>query len=213
MSDADRWSPRLPLPGPEPELEGFDLCQLIASGGTSQVHKAWQKNLHRWVAIKWIQPPLEASEDWVALFRREALATSSLSHPNIVKIFEVGSSAGAIWLALEWVDGVSLAEALCDGPFTTQATLEIMRQIVAALRHAHQRGVVHRDIKPSNILINDEGHVWVADFGIASVRQLGLGDTALMPTLLHAGSALYMAPERLSGHAGTSQPAEDVYAL
>jgi serine/threonine protein kinase len=194
-------------------IPGYEVRELIGVGGMGRVDKAWQASLQRWVAIKSIPSLGPDGRSLGEHLRREALATSSLSHPNIIKIFEVATTAESVFLVLEWVDGVNLRELLESGPVGLASAMDIIRQTVAALRHAHARGIIHRDIKPSNILINDEGHVWVADFGIASVRTSTLATgTSADQTLLHAGSAAYMAPERLREVVEPS-PQEDVYSL
>lgn len=198
--------------GALPDITGYILHEPIGEGGSGTVHRAWQESLKRWVAVKWIPAPVNAASDWFTQLRREALATSSLSHPNVVKVYDVGHADGAIWLAMEWVDGVNLRELLAEGPLDLAAMLDITRQIVAGLRHAHQRGVIHRDVTPSNILVGDEGHVWVADFGIASSCMAGVSTTRTSQTFLHAGAAAYMPPERLRG-LESAAVTEDVYSL
>lgn len=197
-----------------PALVGFDFHETLGVGGMGRVEKAWQKSLQRWVAVKCIPAEPGQTEEFCQILMREALATSSLSHPNIVKVFDVATQGGDVFLILEWIDGESLSQLLRMGTMDLHDVLELVRQIVGALRHAHQRGIIHRDIKPSNILINEDGHVWVADFGIASVRRAELSAATCLrqPTLLHAGCAAYMAPERLTG-SGECGPTEDVYSL
>jgi serine/threonine protein kinase len=194
-------------------IPGYEIRELIGVGGMGRVDKAWQSSLQRWVAIKSIPTRGPDGRSLGEQLKREALATSSLSHPNIIKIFEVATSEDSVFLVLEWVDGVNLRELLENGPVELDTAVDIIRQIVAALHHAHERGIIHRDIKPSNILINDDGHIWVADFGIASVRTSNvIPGTKADQTLLHAGSAAYMAPERLRQGVAAS-PQEDVYSL
>lgn len=211
---SDLFHAALPLPPAlDLSIPGYEIREPIGVGGMGRVDKAWQMSLQRWVAIKSIPTHDGNGRALETLLKREALATSQLSHPNIVKIFEIGSSETGVFLILEWVDGVSLRDILQSGPVDLETAMDITRQIVAALRHAHQRGIIHRDIKPSNILLNDEGHVWVADFGIASLQAASVVvGTRAEQTLLHAGSAPYMAPERLLG-AAQACAREDVYSL
>ncbi len=222
-------------PFPE-ELGDFRLLERLGGGGMGVVFRAQQRSLGREVALKLIRPEQLYFDGARERFRREVEAIARLSHPGIAAVFACGEERGVPYYAMELVDGVSLDDVLrrlrgrspqslsgrdfaCafSGPIDgelfqlpwLEACLELVRQVCAALEHAHSRGVVHRDIKPSNVMLTREGRTLVVDFGLASQRgaERLTGAGALM------GSTAYMSPELASGKAFEADARTDVYSL
>jgi tRNA A-37 threonylcarbamoyl transferase component Bud32 len=176
-----------------PQLE---ILELIGLGGMGFVYKVRQPSLDRIVAIKILSPELSRDLAFAERFAREARTLGKLNHPNIVMIFEHGEKDGFYYLIMEYVDGVNLRQAMRSGRFTPEQALAIVPGICDALQTAHEQGIWHRDIKPENILLDREGRVKIADFGIARI----VGDPQRDFTLTRTGNALgsisYMAPEQ-----------------
>jgi serine/threonine-protein kinase len=179
----------------------FRLEQVLGHGGMSEVWLAHDLELERLVAVK-----LLSSAGTAPRFEREARSAASLSHPNIVGVFDYGQFEGRPYLVLEYVPGGTLAERLST-PLSDEVVAEIARDIAAGLAHAHEHGIVHRDLKPSNVLFDDEGRAKIADFGVARA----LSDATLTTTGAVVGTAQYMAPEQATG--GEVGPESDVYAF
>ena len=216
-----------------PELEVYEL---IGRGGMGAVYKARQKELERLVALKILPPEIGRQESFAQRFAREAQAMARLSHPNIVVIYEFGhrvstepALAGDYYFFLmEYVDGLSLRQLLSTGTVSPKEALAIVPQICDALQYAHDRGIVHRDIKPENILLNRQGQVKIADFGLAKLVGLP-GTTGVLPVApetapqptgpgacptLEAvmGTPDYMAPEQVACPSEVDHRA-DIYSL
>jgi tetratricopeptide (TPR) repeat protein/tRNA A-37 threonylcarbamoyl transferase component Bud32 len=197
---------------------GYEILEEIGRGGMAVVYKARQAGLNRFVALKMIHaatPP-----ETLARFRREAETVARLDHPNIVKIHEFGDLDGQPYLALEFVEGGSLASKL-TGPLAPRVGAALIKSLARAVGHAHDRGIVHRDLKPSNVLLSFDGGAsgaatpgaWVpkiSDFGLAKdlTRELTQTQTGAI-----MGTPSYMAPEQATGRMHQVGPAADVYAL
>jgi serine/threonine protein kinase len=192
-----------------PQLE---ILGLLGRGGMGFVFKARQPNLDRFVAIKLLPEDLALKNQFTERFNREARALAKLNHPNIVTIFDFGRTGGFFFLIMEHVNGVNLRQAMSAERFLPTEALGIVPKICDALQYAHEQGVLHRDIKPENILLDQKGHVKIADFGIA--KLVGEDQTAL--TLTGTGAALgtphYMAPEQLE-HPSEVDHRADIYSL
>ncbi|HAZ37726.1 MAG TPA: serine/threonine-protein kinase, partial [Clostridiaceae bacterium] len=146
----------------------YILLEKIGDGGMALVYKARCQLLNRYVAVKILRPEYIQDEEFVKKFKRESLAVASLSHPNIVSIYDVGQEDDIYYIVMEYVKGCTLKEYIKEkGKIGYVETLNIVRQIALALEHAHKNGVIHRDIKPHNILMTEDGNVKVTDFGIA----------------------------------------------
>jgi serine/threonine protein kinase len=190
-------------------LDGrYRLGSLLGVGGMARVYLASDRVLERQVAVKVLSPPYAQDPVFVERFRREARSAASLSHPNIVAVFDSGSDAGEHYLVMEYVAGQSLAELLADqGRLAPRRAAELGVEVCAALAAAHAQGLVHRDVKPANVLVGAEGRVKVADFGIvkaaATVTLTGNG------TVL--GTAAYLSPEQAQG--GPVDARSDLYSL
>ena len=203
-----------------PQLE---LIELIGRGGMGAVYKARQKELDRMVALKILPPGVGDAAAFAERFTREAKALARLSHPGIVTIHDFGRVDGLYFFVMEFVDGVNLRQLLASGGVSPREALAIVPQICDALQFAHDQGIVHRDIKPENILLDRNGRVKVADFGLAKligkeneVTTAGGGGPTLSRTLTEAdtvmGTPRYMAPEQAEHPARVDHRA-DIYAL
>jgi len=176
-------------------LGQYELRGVIRHGGMSTVYKAYQPALQRLVAVKVLAFP--GDPEFVARFQREAYAVAALQHPNIVQIYDYGEHDGQVYLVVQYVeDGRTLADLL-GRPLAPQRALVVMEQVLAALGHAHERGIVHRDVKPSNVLLASPTWAMLADFGIA--KLLLEAAPKLTATNLVVGTAAYMAPEQAFG--------------
>jgi serine/threonine-protein kinase len=192
------------------DFGSYELIEEIGRGGMGVVYKARQKSLDRLVAVKMILASHLASEEHVRRFQVEARAAARLRHSNIVHIHEVGQVHGQHFFAMEFIDGVSLAQRLAQGPIEQPTAARLVCQVARAVAHLHREGVVHRDLKPSNILIDSEGQPYVTDFGLAKFFS-GSGDPTATGVI--AGTPSYMAPEQAAGHGSQVGPASDVYSL
>ncbi len=194
----------------------YKFISVLASGGAGVVYKAENLRLGKPVAIKMIRDEALSGSDVEARFLQEAKATSHLSHPNIVSIYEFGTSIdGRPFLVMEWIEGVSLSQLIKqDGPLSMETALSIFEQVCDAMTHAHKRGVLHRDLKPSNIMLTKDSsgawHSHIIDFGIAKVTE-HYGTPELTRTGEVFGTPLYMSPEQAAGKKVDHR--SDVYSL
>ena len=186
----------------------YRLRRELARGGMAAVWEAEDKVLTRRVAIKVLHPHLAGDDGFRTRFRREAVAAARLAHPHIVTTYDTGRDADVAYIVMELVDGTTLARLLkAQGPLPVAKAIDVAVQVADALACAHTHGVVHRDVKPANILLRDDGHVKVADFGIA---KAGAGHD-LTRTGVVMGTAKYLSPEQVSGH--PADAGSDIYAL
>jgi len=173
------------------------------------VYKARQASLDRFVAIKVLPRRLAADASFVERFGREARSAAAIRHPNIIEVFSIGQDKGHQYIAMEFIEGETLADILKrDGRLSPDRALEVMKQVASALARAHASGILHRDIKPSNILIDTAGWVKVADFGLAKHQGVDASVTDTGHTL---GTPLYMPPEVAEGR--PADPRRDLYSL
>jgi len=172
------------------------------------VWEAEDKVLTRRVAIKVLHPHLAGDDGFRTRFRREAVAAAKLAHPHIVTTYDTGRDAEVAYIVMELVEGTTLARLLkSSGPLPVTKAIDVAVQVADALACAHAHGVVHRDVKPANILLREDGHVKVADFGIA---KAGAGND-LTRTGVVMGTAKYLSPEQVSG--SPAEAGSDIYAL
>ena len=199
-----------------PQLE---ILECLGRGGMGVVYKARQKTLNRFVALKLLAPERVRDTQFAERFTREAQALAALSHPNIVTIYDFGQAGGFYFLLMEFVDGLNLRQLLRLRKFTPEEALAIVPPLCDALQLAHDRGIVHRDIKPENLLLDKDGHVKVADFGIA--KMLGVvdvtgksGGTSAPENSTQAavGTPGYSAPEQKTDPQRVDSRA-DIYSL
>jgi len=180
----------------EAKLQGFEILSVVGHGGMGVVYKARQKALDRVVALKVLPPAVAAAPGFAERFAREARALARLTHANIVAVHDFGETDGLCWLVMEYVDGLNVREAMRAGRIGPREALAIVPQICDALQYAHDRGVVHRDVKPENVLIDREGRVKVADFGLAKLVGRDTGNASLTGAQQVMGTLHYMAPEQ-----------------
>src|SRR5438105_4766958 len=173
------------------------------------VFRAHDAVLAREVALKVLHAPLAAEPAFIDRFRREARAAANLSHPNIVQVHDWGERDGTSFMIMEYVRGPNLRELLSShGRLEPTQAVEVLLQMLAALDHAHQRGIVHRDVKPENALVTADGVVKVADFGLA--QALAEAHVTQSPGTV-TGTVQYLAPEQIRGE--VADPRTDLYAL
>jgi serine/threonine protein kinase len=150
-----------------PHFPQLEILECLGRGGMGVVYKARQKSLNRIVALKLLAPERVADAKFAQRFTHEAQALAALNHPSIVTIYDFGQAGGFYFLLMEFVDGVNLRQAMKAGRFTPEQALAVVPPVCEALQYAHEHGIVHRDIKPENLLLDKEGRVKIADFGIA----------------------------------------------
>ena len=189
----------------------YEIGKRIGRGGMAEIFQARDILLDRPVAMKVLFPEFATDPAFVERFRREAQAAANLNHPNIVAVYDWGKLNNTYYIAMEYVNGRTLADILKQsGTLTPMQVCDVMSEVASALISAHQNGVIHRDIKPGNILVSTTGQVKVADFGIA--RALGAGvEQGLTQTGAVMGTATYFSPEQAQG-ASTDQRS-DIYSL
>jgi len=159
-----------PTPGElAPRFPQLEILQLLGRGGMGAVYKARQKALDRVVALKILPPGIGSDPAFADRFTREARAMAKLNHSGIVTVHDFGETGGLYYFVMEFVDGVTLRQLLHSGRVSPREALAIVPQICDALQYAHDQGLVHRDIKPENILLDRQGRVKVADFGLAKL--------------------------------------------
>lgn len=191
-------------------LDRYALMTPIGSGGMATVWAAMDTRLGRKVVVKQIRPHLSGDPDAVRRFHREAQVTARLTHPGIPVLYDFGSASGELFIVMEHVDGITIADLLDEvDPVPVSWAAAIAAQVCAVLAAAHARLLVHRDIKPSNVMISPDGSVKVLDFGLAAALTKGefsqITRTGQLP-----GTPFYMAPEVAAG--GQATPASDLYS-
>lgn len=179
----------------------YEILECLGRGGMGVVYKARQKTLDRMVAIKLLAGEWQGDPGFATRFEREAKTLAQMSHPNIVTVHDFGEAGGLFHIVMEYIDGVNLRDLLGEGKMAPEQALVIVPPICEALEYAHGKGVVHRDIKPENLLLDRDGRIKIADFGIASL----VGATGEK-----SGTPPYMAPEQESGSVDRRA---DIYAL
>ena len=192
-------------------LRDYEIVRLLGRGGMAHVYLARQRSLQRFVALKILRSDLATDAKYVQRFRREAQAAAALVHPNIVQIFEIGEWEGLHFIAQEYVAGMNVKQWMSrHAAFPCQDAVAILQQVASALQQAEQAGIVHRDIKPENILMDTDGVVKVADFGLARVNS-DRDHMELTQIGMTLGTPLYMSPEQIQGKELDSR--SDMYSL
>ncbi len=186
----------------------YEIIKSIGEGGMANVYLGYDEILDRNVAIKILRGDLSNDEKFVRRFQREALSASSLSHPNIVEMYDVGEDNGLYYIIMEYVEGKTLKQLLKKrGSLTLSEAIDIMLQLTDGMQHAHDAYIIHRDLKPQNIMIQDDGQIKITDFGIA----MALNSTQLTQTNSVMGSVHYLPPEQASGKGSTTK--SDIYSM
>lgn len=186
----------------------YKIIEVIGGGGMSNVYLAHDMILNRDVAIKILHYNFDDEDESYRRFQREALSATSLSHPNIVSTYDVGEDEGHHYLVMEYVKGMTLKQYINEyAPLAPTRCVEIMQQLTSAIAVAHQNQIIHRDIKPQNVLMDEDGNVKVADFGIA----MALTATSFTKTNSVLGTVHYLSPEQARG--GMTTKKSDIYSL
>ena len=191
-------------------VPGYEILGELGRGGMGVVYKARHLKLNRIVALKMILTGGHAGSDDVKRFLSEAEAVAAFQHPNIVQVFDSGQHNNIPYMALEFVEGGSLADKLKNGPLSAGESAQLVERIAHGMNTAHQGGIVHRDLKPDNVLLTKDGTPKVTDFGLAKKVE---GNSELTRTGAIMGTPSYMAPEQAGGEGKRVGPAADVYAL
>lgn len=194
----------------QPWFPQLELLECLGRGGMGVVYKVRQRSLNRIAALKLLAPERVADATFAQHFTREAQALAALNHPGIVTIYDFGQVSGCYFLLMEYVDGVNLRQAMQAGRFTPEQALAVVPPVCEALQYAHDRGIVHRDIKPENLLLDREGRLKIADFGIAKIlhqHEPEASSTESQPP----GTPRYMAPEQAA--ARRTDHRADIYSL
>src|SRR3954471_20311799 len=187
----------------------YRVTRRIASGGIATVYACEDQVLGRLVAVKVLAPAFAANQEAVARFQREARAVAKVSdHPNVVTIYDIGEHDGAAFIVMEYFPGGTIADRLRTGdPIPRPTAVRWLEEAASALDHAHHAGIVHRDVKPANLLLDGNGRLAVADFGIARLAsEAGVTSTGIV-----LGTAAYLSPEQALGQPATA--ASDRYSL
>ncbi|MDR3406192.1 MAG: DUF1080 domain-containing protein [Chthoniobacter sp.] len=179
---------------------GYEVLRLLGRGGMGAVYQARQIELDRLVAIKLLPLEISVDKDFADRFRREARAMAKLNHPNIIAVYDFGTTReGHLFFVMEFVEGANLYDIIHQVGLDGDQALSIAEQVCTALAYAHSKGIVHRDIKPANVMIDTESHVKVADFGLARLTDSSAMDLGHTMTGTVMGTPDYMAPEQMKG--------------
>ena len=200
------------------KLGPYEIVASIGAGGMGEVYRARDSRLRRDVAIKVLPQALSLDADRMRRFEQEALATAALNHPNILAVFDIGTSEGSPYVVSELLEGETLRDRLRSGSIAVRKTLDYALQIAHGLAAAHEKGIIHRDLKPENLFVTKDGRVKILDFGLAKLTQADPGNNAAMPTATHGteaglvmGTAGYMSPEQVRGTA--LDPRSDIFSF
>ena len=194
---------------PGASFAGYEVESVVGSGGVGILYRARQVRLDRPVALKLVEPQVAADPVIRERLRRETRTVASLDHPNIAPLYEAGEEEGTVFIATRWVEGIELGELIRrEGTLGAARAARFAAQLADALELAHGKGLVHRDVKPSNVIVTEEDHLYLTDFGLAKRAGSASGLTGAGQML---GTVDYVAPESIEGEEPEARG--DVYAL
>jgi eukaryotic-like serine/threonine-protein kinase len=203
---------------PATKLGPYEVLSLLGAGGMGEVYRARDSRLRREVAIKVLPQALSVDAERLRRFEQEALATAALNHPNILAVFDIGTSDGSPYVVSELLEGETLRERLRSGAIPARKALDYALQIAHGLAAAHEKGIIHRDLKPENIFVTKDGRVKILDFGLAKLTQPDSSSHTSVATATHGteagvvmGTAGYMSPEQVRGMA--LDPRSDIFSF
>lgn len=191
------------------QIGAYEIETPIGRGGMATVYKAYHQHLDRHVAIKVMHESLVQDEDFLARFKREAQIVARLEHMNIVPIYDYNEHEGKPYLVMKFIDGMTLKRRIIKTGFTPLETCDVLTEVANGLDYAHRQGILHRDMKPSNILIDHNNRVYITDFGLARIAELG-ASTISRDMML--GTPFYISPEQARGDKDLDNRA-DIYSL
>lgn len=181
------------------QLGAYTVVSPVGAGGMGEVYRAWDARLQRDVAVKVLPDVWSRNAQRRQQLEQEARAAAALDHPNICAVYDIGEHDGRIWIAMQFIDGETLADRLTQGPLEPLDALDVAEQIAQALSAAHARGIVHRDVKPHNIMITSKGLVKVLDFGVAQTASDDRASAEYIVAGARLGTVPYMSPEQVQG--------------
>jgi Tol biopolymer transport system component len=201
------------------KLGPYEIISLLGAGGMGEVYRARDSRLKREVAIKVLPQALSVDADRLRRFEQEALATAALNHPNILAVFDIGTSEGSPYVVSELLEGETLRERLRSGSVPVRKALDYAMQMAHGLAAAHEKGIIHRDLKPENLFVTKDGRLKILDFGLAKLTQKDPSSQTSMATVTHGateagvvmGTAGYMSPEQVRGIA--LDPRSDIFSF
>lgn len=187
----------------------YEIIEQQGQGGMATVYRAYHAALDRFVALKFLNPAYKEDSNFLARFQREARVVARLEHPNIVPIYDFAEHEGTPYLVMKFIEGETLKQRLFRGPLTLEEGVRIIEDVGKALMHAHEQGVLHRDIKPSNVLIEEDGSIFLADFGLARLARMG---SSTLSSEMLLGTPHYISPEQAQGDSDLDERT-DIYSF
>ena len=206
---------------PQTQLGRYQIRSLLGAGGMGEVYLAQDTSLNRKVALKVLPVDLASNQDRMRRFKQEATSAASLNHPNIAHIYEIGEANGVNFIAMEYVDGVTLRDKIRNEDEELSKLLRIMQHVAEGLAKAHDAGIIHRDLKPDNIMITSDGHAKILDFGLAKLIEPQTSSGSEEPTILQQhstpglilGTMGYMSPEQAQGKTKEIGHRSDIFSF